>query len=392
MSEANRGASPDSANAVSTPAAPIASPASSLPQSQDNFLSEVQKANTPGALRGLMASLPKRAPVAAKPAAVVEPPAAGTTPAAEPETPAETPEEATPTAEEPAGTPAEEAAPQEPEVDTEVDDETEDDGSPVTPISSKKQRLQLREDDKVGRLATSYLKRNRDWSMEQALEAARNQLGIKPVVEDVKPDANAKPKPGSDLPQTVDAVDMAVENLWAEKEKAIQELRFEDSVKIDRQLAKLDKHRLNLEREGERKQAEQAAAYDRTFTASEAKAAELYEFASKPDSTGGKRMMEIEAALRETNDPLFFSPDKPLRIAQMVANELSIAPKRKGAPAAVAKPATAPVATAPKKQVIPGGGSRTTPTSAPNGNAAEISSIKSPAELRALQKRLGLPY
>jgi hypothetical protein len=69
--------------------------------------------------------------------------------------------------------------------------------------------------------------------------------------------------------------------------------------------------------------------YNRRFTASEAKATELYAFASRADSEGGKRMLEIEAELKAKNDPLYFSPDKPLIIARMVAREMRIAPRTK---------------------------------------------------------------
>lgn len=373
------GVSPDSAIADTSIATPtLPSEGSSLP-TQDNFSSDVGKANTPAALRDLMRNLPKVAkPAEPKPTPA---PKAGEPPAekvpAEETTP---PEEATPELETPPT-----------KAETENDDELSDeDFGPVTPSSAKKLRLRLPETDKVGRLAAAFLQRNRDWTLEQATDAARSQLGIKPEPKGDTP-AAAPQKPKSDLPDSIEGVDHAVDLLEGERTKAITELRFEDVDKIDRQLRRLDRHRSTVEREADQREAQEASAYDSAFTSSEARAVDLYDFASKPESEGGKRMLEIEGILRANGDPLYSSPDKPLRIAQMVAAELRIAPKRKGAaPVVPAKPTqTAP---SPKKQVLPGGSSSTTPASSnPHGEInAKISKVNSVHGLRELSKSLGL--
>lgn len=291
----------------------------------------------------------------------------------------ETPAEGESTTEETA-TPAEETK-------TEETEEKADEGNePVEPTTAAKLRLRLPENDKVGRLASSYLKRNQDWTMEQALEAARNQLGLNTQKE---PEA-AKPKSPSDLPDTIEAVDAAVDALEAQKLKAAEDLDLAAITKLDSQLRKLDRQRSLLEKQGEQNERQQAAAYETAFAASEAKAADLYEFATKPDSPGGKRMIEIEESLRDTEDPRYFAPNKPLLIAQMVAAELNIAPKSKKA--APAKPAAAPITPVVKKQVLPPGGSKTVPAAAPqNGEVERFSKIGNMGQLRAEYKRLGLP-
>src|ERR1019366_6239096 len=73
--------------------------------------------------------------------------------------------------------------------------------------------------------------------------------------------------------------------------------------------------------------AEREAAYDRAFDASEEKAIRLYDFVSDPNSVGRKRMLEIEADLLANDDPLYYDPNKPLIIAQMVGKEMRVAPK-----------------------------------------------------------------
>lgn len=298
------------------------------------------------------------------------------------ETPAAPPEADAP--------PAEEAAPAEEAPAAEEPDDTEDEGDgPVAPLTSKKAHLRFAETDKVGRLAAALMKRNRDMQMEEAVAKAKIQLGIP-----AEKTADAPAKPKSDLPDTVELVDSTLETLDGEREKALTDLRFEDVAKIDRKIRSLDRHRVSLERAAERQQSEAAHSYHSTFTQSEAKAADLYPDASKADSAFGARMKEIDADLEANGDPLFDDPTKPLRIAQMVAREMNIAPKKKGAPAAPAKAAAAaPAAPAAKKGVVPSGASRTTPpaVNAKPAIVTKIESAKSLLDIRNIRKELGLP-
>jgi hypothetical protein len=318
-------------------------------------------------------------------AAMETAPAKAAEPAVEPAAPAETPV-TEPVVE---TTPAEPEVAAEPEVELSEDEPVVDQGDgPVTAVKSRKLRMNLPEGDEVGRLAAAYQHRNRDWPLQQCLEAAQKQLGITPQTAT----APAEPdKPKSGLPETVEAVDTAIESLEAERSKALIELRFEDVSAADLSLRRLDRQRMKLEKDGERQQVEQTNAYERGFASSDAKAIELYEFAGNLESPGSKRMLQIDADLKANGDPLYDSPDKPLRIAQMVAAELKIAPRRKDQPAPAK--AAAPVAPAPKKQMLPGGGSSTTPP------ATQLSALdtkvqtmraRTMSEIRARDKALGL--
>lgn len=374
--EAPRG-SPEAPAATTVPAAALA-PASSLNQ-ETSATERARGANSPQAIRSLLSDLrksPVPKPAEAKPsdAPAPEAPAAEAQPETQPEA---EPEVNTPVDADPAADPTPDGG----------DDPSDDEGgaSPITPITGKRAHLRLPpESDKVGRLALSILKRNQDFTLEEATARAKEQLGIKPEA----PPAAEEPAK-SDLPTTVEAVDAEQDRLFAERKKAYSELRFEDVADFDEKMRKLDRHRLNLEREADRQQTVAAQQYDQAFTKSEARAAELYEFAGNPESPGAKRMLEIDAALKENDDPLYSSPDKPLRIAQMVAAELKIAPRRKGQPAAPAK-AAAPAQPVPKKQVIPGGGSSTIPpASNPTTAVAEqVSGIKTVHDLRKFLKPL----
>lgn len=346
-----------------------------------SLLSEVRRQPAP------KAPAPSQEPAAAKPAAGETPAAETATLEPEPAAVEETPADGTTTPE----TPTEEPAQTEPEpAKTEPEEPDEDtllDG-PVTPSQAKKLRLRLPETDKVGRLAAAYLQRNRDWSLEQAMDAARNQLGVK--TQPAREESAAEPK--SNLPETPDAVDAAIKQLRADRKKANAELRFEDVSDMSDKLEDLLQHRVVLERRAERQQLESERSYETKFTASEAKATELYDFASKPDSEGGKRMKEIEADLEANGDPLFHDPDKPLRIAQMVARELSIAPRRKGATAPVKAAPSATPMPGPKKGIVPSGASRTTPVpvNAQPAVISEVQKARNPYELKKALKQFGI--
>lgn len=394
MENDSRGDSPGSATAEQTSGdtTPVLrDTGSSLEPTQEaDIQSRVAKASNPADVMQLLKDV-RKAPtgvdhLAVKPTA--EETEEGETPAKEEAPESEAREEA-PEAKEA----AEETQPvKEPAEETETEEDEGD--SPVTPSTAKKLRLRLPEKDQVGRLATEFLRRNRDWNMEQAVDAAKTQLGVKPSKVEAAPDVPAKPK--SDMPETVDAVDAKIAELEAEELKAADELRTVDQTKIQQQLRKLGRHRDTLEREAiqsrTQQEQQQRVAYDTTFSASEAKAIELYPDAGKPESAFAKRMVEIEAALEEAGSPVFHDADKPKIIANMAAKELGIAPKRKGQPAApVSKPAATPPPPAPKKNVLPGGGSRTaTPSEDPNGEMAAIAAARTPQELKALYKKAGI--
>ncbi len=309
----------------------------------------------------------------------------------------ETPAEETPAGETPAGEEGEQApAEGTPAEGGEADDDENDDGGegPIEPITGKRAHIRLGQEDKVGRLAASLMKRNRDMPMDEAVERAKKQLGIKPQGEQAKTPEETNSNPG--MPETVEATVTSIAELRAERNKASTALEFEKVADITSKIEDLIQHRNELARQGERKQQDEATAYDRQFSSSENRATELYAFAGDPKSEGGKRMLEIDAQLKADEDPLYNSPNKPLKIAQMVAAELNIAPKKKGivtaAPAKAA--ATATTTLPPKKQVLPGGNSRTTPPpiNQPNPVDAKIKAAPNTvAGIRQLRKELGLP-
>ena len=318
--------------------------------------------------------------------------AAAPAPAAEPApAPVEVTPEAQPTEavvpEAGEATPAPETEQVTPPADQSTEPEESEDGGegPVTPLTGKRAHIRVPENDEVGRLALAFQKRNRDWTLSQALEAAQKQLGVTPQKSEATPEATpAEPT----MPKTVQDTQSTYDQTFVEYRKAMSEVRFEDAADLNAKLMQLTLHRSTLERRAEQDKVQQEQKYTERFESSVAKASDMYPFAADPMSPGGKRMLEIDAALKQNEDPLYYSPDRPLKIAQMVAAEMNIAPKKKGQPAPA--PAAAPTPAAPKKGIVPQGSSRTVPPAPKPAVDPEITNIKSMADLRAQFKRLGI--
>lgn len=413
MADTNTRVEPTETQTTAT--VPTAAPQSAPSSLQQDLVARAQKATTPADIAAILAEARKPAPKAEKPAAAAAPPKqeaaqdgegkVGETPAEtsteQPQTKESAPEGETPPAENAETTePAADAETSETTAQSDADTETEaepDAGQPLKPSTAKKIGLRVPEDDKVGRMATALMQRNRDMTMEQAIVAAKDRLGIKPTASDqaaaAESSAPAAPKPNADLPQTVEAVDTEQDRLMDLKEKAADELNLTEVAKIDRQLRRLDRHRGDLQRQESEAAAQQEATYRDTFAASEAAVLERYPQASDPNSAFHKRMMEIDEDNELRGSVLYYDPKRTEIIADMVAVEMRVAPRRKGSPAAPAKPAaTTPPATAKPKQVIPGGASRTTPvTTAPQQETVkQIANIKTEYDLHNYLRNLGV--
>ena len=312
------------------------------------------------------------------------PPTPEPAPAApEPEAPAE-PENAEPAAPAPDADPAPD--PQSPEPDT---DPAVDDGE--TPTGVSRARIRLTDEDKVGQLAASLKSRNRDWTLKQCIEAAEKRLGVTPAAPEGTPAKPAAPATIGDatLPQTPAAVNSAIEQLEATRAAKLKEMDFEAVAKMDQDLRKLDRQLTVVEKAAERAEVQEAANYETSFVTSEQRAAEMYPDAADPESAFGRKMVEIEQALLDTNDDRYHAADKPELIAKMAAKELGIAPRRPGARTAPAKPA-APATPAPKKGMLPTGSSRSAAAPATNATADKVNGIKTLADLKAFQKSIGI--
>jgi hypothetical protein len=102
---------------------------------------------------------------------------------------------------------------------------------------------------------------------------------------------------------------------------------YDKAAALEERLDELDDKLIPQAREADAREAWEVGA---AFNATAARTAALYPDAVDPQSALHQRMLEIEEDLRSAGDPLIADPRKPLRIAQMAARELSIAPRREG--------------------------------------------------------------
>lgn len=186
------------------------------------------------------------------------------------------------------------------------------------------------------RKALLLRQRNPDMTLAEALERVRGTR----QVEESGQEANQLPSQ-EDLQAQIAALKAeraeAKRNFDAEKE-----LELEDRIEAARNA--LEQVRI----EAARLQQEEASKFEQTVESSKSRAVSLYPDVTDANSALVQKMMEIDSMLKESDNPLFYSADKPLKVAQMAANELGIAPRNPNA-----KQPASPRSTAPVRQQIP---------------------------------------
>lgn len=239
-------------------------------------------------------------------------------------------------------------------------DETDtDDAGGTAPAKPKQYRL--RGETPLER--RTYELRKVGVGFEEALAIARKELAGTAANGSAADTATAASANEPALPKSLADVDAQIEALNETRWKAMEE-EFDTAkaAKAEREIHKLQKDREALSRQHSQQQEAAAREYKAKFDVSTAKAHELYEFTSKPDSPEMQRVREIDAIWSETNPDWQSNPDRPLILVSTVAAERRIAPRPK-TPVKPSAPAKAPVASVQKKPAMPplaGGSSRTT--------------------------------
>lgn len=360
-------------------ATPAPTPAAPSPEEQQ--MQQIADLNTPEDIENFISRAPQPAPDTPAPA---EP---ETTPTAEPLAPAATPAPA-PTTEPAPDTPA-------PADDTAQPGDTE-----------KTKRFRVRTDDPVEAEAFKIKQRNPDLSLDECLARAKaTQTPTNQNQPSTTERTSAKAK--DELAQKIKAHAAASSQYETDKAAAL----MEEILNLRDEVQSLTASEANAQKQKETDtQRQEEARYNATFDASLAKSKELYDFVSQPDSAQAKRMKELDDQFKEQEDDLYFHPNKPLIIAQMVAGEFGIQPKTKSAPPAPATavppatppatpaPATAPATAVPAKppvttRPLPAAapGAATTASPAPAANLeASINSVQSIHDLERLGSQLGI--
>ncbi len=261
----------------------------------------------------------------------------------------------------------------------------------------KTPQYRWRPKSEVDALAMDIIKRaeksGKEISMKDALAQAETIL---------KPDDTGDGSTGAanDFPKTVTESETLLTDLRAQRKQAFaKDLDFEKAAELDEQIEAVKDHIGSLKQAEATTRQDQESRWNQTLETSKTKAVELYPDVTNPESELVKKMVELDATLKESGNDLFYAPDKPLKLAQMAANELGIAPKKPGAttqaktqaatkPTASSQPAKA-AATAATRPVQSAsapmsGAARTTQASSTTGQFdAELDKITDEESYRA---------
>lgn len=205
-------------------------------------------------------------------------------------------------------------------------EETEEEHAPT----DKAARYRIKAKNDVERTALALHKANPTWTLEQSIEAAKK------LHPETAPAQTTTEEPTESLAD----VETQIAELKEKRKAAIKEFDADAQIEIEDQLEALRDKKLELTV----KQRESAVTEEQQFYADadkfQAQAVELYPDAAKADSALAKEMARIDAELVATDNPLIYDPKKALRVAQMAANNLAIAPRSKSAPAPTVKRVT----------------------------------------------------
>lgn len=226
--------------------------------------------------------------------------------------------------------PAEDLTEREEETDGAEEQATEEeisDGNEDEP-EVKTDRFRIRAKDEVEIEALSLRKRHPDWTLKDCIAKAEQLLGVSPEVTQNEAEQAA--------PETVATVTARIKELREQHKQASADLELERAAELFDELEELrDKReelRITETTSKGQQQAKEQEAYDEAYRQAERITLAHYPAAADPDSPLVKRMVELDAQMRDLNDPNYHNPKKPLLLAQAAAVELGILMVKPGAP------------------------------------------------------------
>jgi hypothetical protein len=212
-----------------------------------------------------------------------------------------------------------------------------------------------------------------------ALRAVNPKLSLKEAVaiaeQVVNPGTADAPKDDTPPPPAITDLQNKLEQLEDQLLDMVIDYADAEQIKEVRdEIKDIRKNQLPAAQEYEQQQQAQVA---QTFEHFAEQAVNLYPEAAQEGSALYTRMEQIHNDLEATGNPLVNAPDKALKIAQMAANELNIAPKRAGAAPAKTVTTKGTRSPAPMTRPIAGASQRTTTPTVPRVDQA-IDAINSP--------------
>lgn len=182
------------------------------------------------------------------------------------------------------------------------------------------------------RKALLLRQRNPDLSLAEALERVRVPADQGQVIQDER-----------EIP-SLEATQEKIVELKALRKAAFTNIELDKVPDLDEQIEEAQKTIEEIKVAQARAYEEETARFNADVDNSKARAVEYYPDVTDANSPLVTKMLEIDQVLKETGNPLFYSANKPEKLAQMAANELGIPPN--------ANKPTSPKATQPSRAAV----------------------------------------
>jgi len=247
--------------------------------------------------------------------------------------------------------------------------------------SAAQTRFRIRAADKVEATALDLRKRNPEWSLETCLAKAKLVHGEEPAQEaDEAQDAG--------LPKTVSDTKAKIRELLAKKAEAFENLDYAEGARFESEIEDLRDHMDALRVNEVEHETVQQHAYQEAVQRSQKKAVAIYPDTTDANSALVKRMEEIDRQMKADENPLYYSPEKSFKLAQMAANDLGIAPRNPQK--AAAKPPGKKANASRPIQPASGSARTATPASASTKLESAIDGIQSMDDYETMVESLGV--
>ena len=225
--------------------------------------------------------------------------------------------------------------PQEAPQETPVEDPAQEpeDNNPTTLAEDRlPERLRVGNWPEEERKALLLRQRNPDLSLAEALERVRVPADQGQVIQGER-----------EIP-SLEATQEKIAELKAQRKAAFQNIELDKVPDLDEQIEEAQKTIEEIKVAQARAYEEETVRFNSDVDHSKARAVEYYPDVTDANSPLVIKMLEIDQVLKETGNPLFYSANKPEKLAQMAANELGIPPN--------ANKPTSPKATQPTRAAV----------------------------------------
>jgi hypothetical protein len=250
------------------------------------------------------------------------------------------------------------------------EDEAKEEAKPEEELDTAlPERVRIGSWSKTEREALQLRARNPDLTLEQAMSMVKGK------------DGSDSPAPVEPTPEEIEA---KIDAKAQEKANAMKSLEFDKAAQLELEMADLAKAYRRADKVAVEKEAIQKVARAEETESAKRLAVDTYPDTANKDSVLTKKMYEIFDILQDTKNPLVNDPNLPIRLAQMAANELGIAPRGK----AQAKVPSPSVARRSQPTIQPASGNARTNTPQPINAKDVLSKIEDVEQFRALMASL----